>query len=522
MSTSGESSTTMHRLLHASGSHPILPPNDPNAVQRKFVEISEEQFAGVFELPSEGLTTVNELPKYLINEARKAFSVTGDLIKTSCKKKEMKVEFSLLNDILAKTVTAKAGSFDEVTHERLLALMLLKKTIAEEVSDEPVVEKFVKAAAKRRPAPIAEPAAKKKRTIFGRAAPTEKTLAIVPMRVEMETAEKETDKEKTAVEETVEKETTEKSVEEETKQDKEIEKEKKDEETDMLGNRGGVFVDYLAGNSCLAPTGITRTPALHVGRSKSGEAAACTGGGGGEALEEKGAAVSSTLDFTDVSNWFFLPTSQNLLHSFMLLLIRLNLSMCNELKAALSQKITRLEVEFAQYSSHQEMVFRAEINDVRKEEGLNTLRAQLSEIIAYINRGRDDKKGEESSRGPHLEDRSRPSGGGGSSSESSRNRGGYYREEEAGVRDLIDGFLEQFFYFQLLCKTLIRAYRVSLEGSDQVIGYQFNSEASITEQIRSDVSKEQNWVSNHFDWSHAVQISTAVKADIILREGFQI
>ncbi|KZV50343.1 hypothetical protein F511_36265 [Dorcoceras hygrometricum] len=29
MSASGESSTTMHRLLHASGSHPILPPNDP-------------------------------------------------------------------------------------------------------------------------------------------------------------------------------------------------------------------------------------------------------------------------------------------------------------------------------------------------------------------------------------------------------------------------------------------------------------------------------------------------------------
>ncbi|KZV44714.1 hypothetical protein F511_37468 [Dorcoceras hygrometricum] len=29
MSASGESSTTMHRLLHASGSHPIPPPNDP-------------------------------------------------------------------------------------------------------------------------------------------------------------------------------------------------------------------------------------------------------------------------------------------------------------------------------------------------------------------------------------------------------------------------------------------------------------------------------------------------------------
>ncbi|KZV20672.1 hypothetical protein F511_30573 [Dorcoceras hygrometricum] len=30
MSASGESSTTMHRLLHASGSHPIPPPDDPN------------------------------------------------------------------------------------------------------------------------------------------------------------------------------------------------------------------------------------------------------------------------------------------------------------------------------------------------------------------------------------------------------------------------------------------------------------------------------------------------------------
>ncbi|KZV13560.1 hypothetical protein F511_45274 [Dorcoceras hygrometricum] len=29
MSASGESSTTMHRLLHASGSHPISPPDDP-------------------------------------------------------------------------------------------------------------------------------------------------------------------------------------------------------------------------------------------------------------------------------------------------------------------------------------------------------------------------------------------------------------------------------------------------------------------------------------------------------------
>ncbi|KZV26858.1 hypothetical protein F511_42514 [Dorcoceras hygrometricum] len=34
MSASGESSTTMHRLLHASGSHPIPPPNDPNSLRQ--------------------------------------------------------------------------------------------------------------------------------------------------------------------------------------------------------------------------------------------------------------------------------------------------------------------------------------------------------------------------------------------------------------------------------------------------------------------------------------------------------
>ncbi|KZV48132.1 hypothetical protein F511_21141 [Dorcoceras hygrometricum] len=33
MSASGESSTTMHRLLHTSGSHPIPPPNDPKSNQ---------------------------------------------------------------------------------------------------------------------------------------------------------------------------------------------------------------------------------------------------------------------------------------------------------------------------------------------------------------------------------------------------------------------------------------------------------------------------------------------------------
>ncbi|KZV55551.1 hypothetical protein F511_23510 [Dorcoceras hygrometricum] len=46
MSASGESSTTMHRLLHASGSHQIPTPYDPKLVlaTRNFIETLHDRF----------------------------------------------------------------------------------------------------------------------------------------------------------------------------------------------------------------------------------------------------------------------------------------------------------------------------------------------------------------------------------------------------------------------------------------------------------------------------------------------
>ncbi|KZV18106.1 phospholipase D alpha 1-like [Dorcoceras hygrometricum] len=64
-----------------------------SCVQRKFVRISEDQFAGAFGLPTEGLTSMDEVPKDLIYDARSVFSASGEPVKTSCKKKEMKIEF---------------------------------------------------------------------------------------------------------------------------------------------------------------------------------------------------------------------------------------------------------------------------------------------------------------------------------------------------------------------------------------------------------------------------------------------
>ncbi|KZV23695.1 hypothetical protein F511_31298, partial [Dorcoceras hygrometricum] len=93
-----------------------------STVQGKPVAISEELFAGTFELPLEGLTDMHEVPKDLVFEARSVFSYDGKHLSTSCKKREMTFEFRLLNNILAKSVTVKAGSFDAVTHEIFLMM----------------------------------------------------------------------------------------------------------------------------------------------------------------------------------------------------------------------------------------------------------------------------------------------------------------------------------------------------------------------------------------------------------------
>ncbi|KZV54282.1 hypothetical protein F511_24338 [Dorcoceras hygrometricum] len=64
-------------------------------VSVKVVVISEDRFAGVFRLPTEGLFNLSEVPKDLVYDARSIFS---------------------------QLVTVKEGSFDAVTHERFLMM----------------------------------------------------------------------------------------------------------------------------------------------------------------------------------------------------------------------------------------------------------------------------------------------------------------------------------------------------------------------------------------------------------------
>ncbi|KZV37071.1 hypothetical protein F511_25639 [Dorcoceras hygrometricum] len=61
----------------------------------------------------------------LVLQARTLFSKTSVPVQFSCKKRLMKYEFRFLNDILAKSITVKAGSFDAVTHERFLMMTVI-------------------------------------------------------------------------------------------------------------------------------------------------------------------------------------------------------------------------------------------------------------------------------------------------------------------------------------------------------------------------------------------------------------
>ncbi|KZV19688.1 transmembrane 9 superfamily member 4-like [Dorcoceras hygrometricum] len=84
------------------------------------VEISEQLFAETFELPVEGLSDLSKIPKDLVFDARSIVSLSGEPVRMTGKKNEMKFEYRLLCDIMAKTILVKVGSFNAITMEKKL------------------------------------------------------------------------------------------------------------------------------------------------------------------------------------------------------------------------------------------------------------------------------------------------------------------------------------------------------------------------------------------------------------------
>ncbi|KZV33903.1 dystroglycan-like [Dorcoceras hygrometricum] len=89
-----------------------------STVAGQLVEISEEWFAESFELPVDGLGDLSEIPKDTIFDARSIVSLSGEPVSLSRRKNQMKFEFRLLCDIMAKAISVKAGSFNAITIEK--------------------------------------------------------------------------------------------------------------------------------------------------------------------------------------------------------------------------------------------------------------------------------------------------------------------------------------------------------------------------------------------------------------------
>ncbi|KZV46201.1 hypothetical protein F511_21352 [Dorcoceras hygrometricum] len=91
-----------------------------STVAGQLVKISEEWFAESFDLPVDGLADLSDIPKDVVFDSRSIVSMSGEPVSLSGKKSQMKVEYRLLCDIMAKSISVKAGSFNAITVEKFL------------------------------------------------------------------------------------------------------------------------------------------------------------------------------------------------------------------------------------------------------------------------------------------------------------------------------------------------------------------------------------------------------------------
>ncbi|KZV24351.1 hypothetical protein F511_38489 [Dorcoceras hygrometricum] len=96
----------------------VIPGTVVSTVRGQKVVVTEEIFSATFKLPTEGIPKFASIQNETIAEMRTRFSATEVPFKISGKKRELLFEYRLLHDIVAKSLCAKAGSFDSITCEK--------------------------------------------------------------------------------------------------------------------------------------------------------------------------------------------------------------------------------------------------------------------------------------------------------------------------------------------------------------------------------------------------------------------
>ncbi|KZV51424.1 hypothetical protein F511_35846 [Dorcoceras hygrometricum] len=91
--------------------------------------ITKDVFAETFGLMYEGMVGFLDLPAQALAKMRMRFSSTDFPFRTPNKKREMKIEYRLLHDIVAKALCAEAGSFDLVTSEKFDLMVVISASL---------------------------------------------------------------------------------------------------------------------------------------------------------------------------------------------------------------------------------------------------------------------------------------------------------------------------------------------------------------------------------------------------------
>lgn len=91
--------------------------------------ISQALFLETFGMLAERVAEFNRLTSVIYEEMKIKFSFSGLSLKFLGKHKKMKVEYRLLNDIVAKPLTTKGGSFDTFIVERLEMMIVISVDI---------------------------------------------------------------------------------------------------------------------------------------------------------------------------------------------------------------------------------------------------------------------------------------------------------------------------------------------------------------------------------------------------------
>ncbi|KZV25466.1 hypothetical protein F511_16570 [Dorcoceras hygrometricum] len=118
-------------------------------VNRKMV-VTKDVIAEAFGLPIEGMVGFTDLLAQSVAEMRMRFSGTDVPFRAPNKKKEMKVEYRLLHEIMEKAMCAKAGSFDVVTSEKF-DLMVAISAVHMSVLLEKLVKAYLRESVKLHP-----------------------------------------------------------------------------------------------------------------------------------------------------------------------------------------------------------------------------------------------------------------------------------------------------------------------------------------------------------------------------------